>query len=321
MSSTSAPSTSEPARSRLALSDKDDPRAGTPAIAASRAWREVRVQRHVRTAGPPHRQQRAQHPDAALQAQPDRRLQADAALGQHPGQPGGALAHLGHRHRAGAVDHPRAGRRSSVRTSTGWSVGRPRHRRRPDCARRPAPGSAPATAATARSPGCPARPPRAPAAGPGSPGTGRPTARRTGRCCTPAPAWWPSRSELSTYMVRSSFAVPVNSAQLLRREPGQVQRRRGQRLVAEQHLHQRRVRQRAIRRELLDQLLERQLLVRDRLHGGVADPGRPARRNVGSPASEVRSATVLVNMPTIGSSSTCVRPLTGVPISRSVWRA
>jgi hypothetical protein len=42
---------------------------------------------------------------------------------------------------------------------------------------------------------------------------------------------------------------------------------------------------------------------------------------VGSSASDIRSATVFVNMPTIGSSSRWVRPATWVPITMSVWRA
>ena len=41
---------------------------------------------------------------------------------------------------------------------------------------------------------------------------------------------------------------------------------------------------------------------------------------VGSSASDIRSGTVLVNMPTIWSSSAWVRPVAWVPITMSAWR-
>ncbi len=41
----------------------------------------------------------------------------------------------------------------------------------------------------------------------------------------------------------------------------------------------------------------------------------------GSPGSDIRSGTVLANLPTTCSNSARVRPLTGVPITMSLCRA
>src|SRR5262249_11534180 len=63
--------------------------------------REVGIQWDIGAAAPPDGEHRGEHADAAVQAQADPGLRADALLGEDPGEPGGPVAHRRHRHGLG----------------------------------------------------------------------------------------------------------------------------------------------------------------------------------------------------------------------------
>jgi hypothetical protein len=79
--------------------------AGVLRVVVEPGLREARVQRHVGRARLQHRQQRHEHVDAALQAQPHALAAADAALAQRMGQPVGQGIELAVAAAAFAIEH------------------------------------------------------------------------------------------------------------------------------------------------------------------------------------------------------------------------
>ena len=88
-------------------------------------------------------------------------------------------------------------------------------------------------------------------------------------------------------------------------------------VVREQHLEERRVAQIALRVQRLDEPLERHLLMGEAAEQPSRARGASSSANVGSPATVVRSTSVLVKKPISGSVSSWWRPETGVPTTMS----
>ena len=247
----------------------DDPQSGSAGHRGQPRRRETRIQRYVSAAGPPHAEQRRQHAGAAPDAQPDRRFRADAAVGESPGDPGGAIAQLAHRRGPVAIDDPGcrcpeqapdvrvvvvAGRQRLVVAPDDQRVAL--RRRQHQQVGHPGAGSVRRLLEQVRHA---AQEPLGP--------------RRAEEVCA---VFQHQRRGLVVRGVHVhgevEFRGPGEQRPGVRGDTRKVEHGRRERPVDELDLRECRMRERAVRREIVDELLEREFLVQQRIHGGVPDP-------------------------------------------------
>ena len=286
---------------------------------ASRSARVGRVERDVGAAGLEDAEQRHHHARASA-----RRRCRRGPPGPRPARAGGARAgwravELARRSAAASpkIDGHRVGRPLRLRLEQLVDARRRAGTRRSvsfhstsSCCR-----SASDSSGSSRQPGSGCATARLAAAAGSARPAARASRRRTGRCCTRASPRSPSAVSAAR-SVRSNLRRRRSSTRhRLQRQPGQ-RRASGRRRVLQRRTSPGtaacRLRSRS-RLQRLHQLLEGQVLVRVGPERRARTCAPAARRSDGSPASSVRSTSVLTKKPISPSSSARLRPAMGVP--------